>query len=401
MSSFSSVCLSLSSISNNCRVQQAKSLCTDRANCQFGYTFDGQLRESVGPGGEGGNFREIVFIPPTSPPDTGDNKGQNNLITRPQTDNQNTSPTAKPSRRRLRLNIDPRRRSQDRRVDTTTEPPKVRSPSNKARGGKVPTPPQRKKPPPAPEHPRSFDLFEPPFPEDDNTVTINIGGTPIVIPDFDLSPQQKQISAVTKSRVSATTTKPSRQLAQNQRRNRNQQMAKNQRRQGQRNKQTSKQTTVPPTTRQRTTQRTLPPNTFSTTLTSFNSLLTERESFRSFNNFTPAPQPVIKTPSNQIAANKRKQGPRRNSQSVRKQIPTTTQRTIKITPKRRNQPKKGKNKTQNRVKTPRRPSPKPNNSSKSGLKTCPGTLEDCVDTCVPLEDIYAYSACVVECGERC
>jgi len=32
---------------------------------------------------------------------------------------------------------------------------------------------------------------------------------------------------------------------------------------------------------------------------------------------------------------------------------------------------------------------------------CPGTLEICVDACIPLQDIYAYSACVVECGERC
>ena len=32
---------------------------------------------------------------------------------------------------------------------------------------------------------------------------------------------------------------------------------------------------------------------------------------------------------------------------------------------------------------------------------CPESLGACVDSCVPLEDIYAYSACVVECGERC
>jgi len=401
------------------RVQQAKSLCTDRANCQFGYTFDGQLRETSGPGSEGGDFREIVFIPPTSSPDTG-SQGQNNLGARPeaQFNSQNAPPTPKvtPNRRRLRLNIDPRRKSQDRRVDPTTDLKKARNPGLRARGGNIPKPqrkavaPERKiesKPtaepqkPQKPEQPRSFELFQPAFPEDENTVTINIGGTPIVIPDFDLSPppadNQPTISG-TKNRNSPKPPKPTRKPVQNQRRNRNQQKVKNQRRQGQRNKQASKQTTIPPTTRQRTTQRTPPPNTFATTLTSFNSLLDERESFRSFNNFTPAPQAIIQKPT------KGKPSPRGNFQSARKQVPTTTQRTTKITPRRRNQPKKSKNNAKNRNKTPRRPTPKPrnqNSSIKGELKSCPGTLENCVDTCVPLEDIYAYSACVVECGERC
>lgn len=396
------------------RVQQAKSLCTDRANCQFGYTFDGQLRETSGPGSEGSDFREIVFIPPTSSPDT-ESQGQNNLGVRPQTqfNSQNAPPTpkVKPNRRRLRLNIDPRRKSQDRRVDPTTDLKKARNPGIRARGGNTPIPqrkalaPERKKEPKPtaeprkpqqPEQPRSFDLFQPAFPQDENTVTINIGGTPIVIPDFGLSPQKSDDQPTTKNRSRPTTPKPTRKPVQNQRRNRNQQKVKNQRRQGQRNKQASKQTTIPP----RTTQKTPPPNTFATTLTSFNSLLDERESFRSFNNFTPAPQAIIQKSTSQVS----KSSPRRNSQSARKQIQTTTQRTIKITPRRRNQPKKSQNKTQNRNKTPRRPTPKPQNqniSSKGGLKSCPGTLENCVDTCVPLEDIYAYSACVVECGERC
>jgi len=35
-------------------------------------------------------------------------------------------------------------------------------------------------------------------------------------------------------------------------------------------------------------------------------------------------------------------------------------------------------------------------------KECPGSnLEECVDDCIVLEDIYAYSGCVVQCGERC
>ena len=32
---------------------------------------------------------------------------------------------------------------------------------------------------------------------------------------------------------------------------------------------------------------------------------------------------------------------------------------------------------------------------------CPGSLDQCIEACVPLQDIYVYSLCVVECGKRC
>ena len=32
---------------------------------------------------------------------------------------------------------------------------------------------------------------------------------------------------------------------------------------------------------------------------------------------------------------------------------------------------------------------------------CPGNLDSCVTSCVPLQDVYVYSACVVACGKRC
>merc|ERR1712106_886197 len=296
------------------RVQQAKSLCTDRANCQFGYTFDGQLRENANPGSEGSDFREIIFIPPTASPDTGSRR-QENQGARPedQFDNQNNFPATQkaPRRRRLRLNIDPRRRTQESRVDTTTELTKVRNTGSRSRVTPVPTTKSlnRKEPVPdrtkqvrnkkVPQPQRSFDLFEPPFPEDENTVTINIGGTPIVIPDFDLSPRthEKSVSLTnTQNRnISPNTPKPTRKAAntQTQRRNRNQQNPNNQRSQGQRNRQAAKRknsssrTTTPKTTTQRATTL----KTFSTTLTSFNTLLQSRESFRSFDNFPQAQAP--------------------------------------------------------------------------------------------------------------
>jgi hypothetical protein len=223
------------------RVQQAKSLCTDRANCQFGYTFDGQLRENVIPGSEGSDFREIVFVPPTATPapdSVSRRREKQGSIPEQQFDNQsNFPPTQKaPRRRRLRLNIDPRRRTQQSRVDTTTELTIIRNTSPRARLLNVAITTntnrkdhalERKKPfrnRKVPEQQRSFDLFEPAepgklfnaFPEDENTVTINIGGTPIVIPDFDLSPQphEKHVS-LTRN----TSPKPTRKAAkpQNQR----------------------------------------------------------------------------------------------------------------------------------------------------------------------------------------
>merc|ERR1712128_231427 len=315
--------------------------CADRANCQFGYTFDGQLRENANPGSEGSDFREIVFIPPTASPDTGSRR-QENQGSRPEDkfNHQNNIPATQksPRRRRLRLNIDPRRRTQESRVDTTTELTKVRSTGSRSRVTPVPTTKSvnRKDPVPdrtkqvrnrkVPQPQRSFDLFEPPFPEDENTVTINIGGTPIVIPDFDLSPQnrgQQVSSIITQNRNTKPNTPQTNRKAansQNQRRNRNQQKAKNGRRQGQRNKQATKQIN---TTQRPTTPRTAAPNTFATTLTSFNTLLEERESFRSFNNFTPALQAITQRPSKQIS-NRRKQSSRTNTQTTRKQIPTTT-----------------------------------------------------------------------------
>ena len=32
---------------------------------------------------------------------------------------------------------------------------------------------------------------------------------------------------------------------------------------------------------------------------------------------------------------------------------------------------------------------------------CNQNLESCVTSCVPLEDVYAYSLCVVECAQNC
>jgi len=46
--------------------------------------------------------------------------------------------------------------------------------------------------------------------------------------------------------------------------------------------------------------------------------------------------------------------------------------------------------------------PKPSvKSEEKEVEPCPNSLEECVDGCIQHEDIYAYSGCVVQCGESC
>jgi len=50
----------------------------------------------------------------------------------------------------------------------------------------------------------------------------------------------------------------------------------------------------------------------------------------------------------------------------------------------------------------RKPKIKPTVESKEvEVKPCPNSLSECVDGCIAYEEIYAYSGCVVQCGESC
>jgi len=406
------------------RVQQAKSLCTDRENCQFGYTFDGQLRENLNAEGEDGDFRQIVFVPPSSTSRTSSRRSETQVrIAEQQIDEPQDDISQVINRRRNRLNIDPRRRTQLKGVDTTTEESITRSTESRKRPVTTVSSKSSNRKDPAfrrnnqsrgrkpPQQQRSFDLFTPTPPEDlfedfptnEETVTINIGGTPIIIPDFDLSPESREkpvsFKRTQNKRPPVKATKPTRKTSSvsNQRRNRKQQKSKNQRNKSQVNHKLSQVNTTPtPSTQRRTTKAPIVQNTFATTLTSFNSLLESRETFRSFNNFTPGPQTTISKPINRIQAQSAVKG------NVRQKVPATT---VRARPAPTSQRRKQTSNARSRQKsaTPKRPSPKPVSFSKAKAANslCPGSLEDCVDTCVPLEDIYAYSACVVECGERC
>ena len=47
----------------------------------------------------------------------------------------------------------------------------------------------------------------------------------------------------------------------------------------------------------------------------------------------------------------------------------------------------------------RRPS---NGSKKGNASNCPGgSIEACIETCVPLEQVSVYGVCATECGKRC
>merc|ERR1712226_834212 len=148
-------------------------------------------------------------------------------------------------------------------------------------------------------------------------------------------------------------------------------------------------TTAPPASRPRPTSTTTPAskpvtNTLFTTLTSFDSLQQTVENAASppvkfstlfttlsLTGITPTQPPVPRTT-----------------------ITTRTERG-RIT-------KKHRQTTQTpSASTSRNVFPSTNTTERYQNKECPESLEKCVDACVPLQDIYAYSACVVECGERC
>ena len=41
------------------------------------------------------------------------------------------------------------------------------------------------------------------------------------------------------------------------------------------------------------------------------------------------------------------------------------------------------------------------NNPKNDASGCPGSLQECVNDCVPLKQLVAYTACVKVCGKRC
>ena len=329
------------------RVEQAKNLCTNRRTCRFGYTF----------GRERG--RDL---------DTSESRSQETAVGGKRT--KNGSEISK--QRSPRLRIDPRRRknkfSESTQAGLSSEDP----------------------------------------------VTIRIGGVPIVIPDFDLNPVTAKPQAKTKQHES-TLKRP--ESVNKRRRNRFKTKRKKTNSkttsrpitfkastfnpgESSRARQVSKaSTTSRPTSRPASRPAS---NTASTALTSFDSLL---QTVKMQNPPAPAKKSSLLTTV----------GLARRTTTIPITSTTTTSSTTRRKQKsqhkaRKIQKQEDSSPTLRTLTTLTTPTVRYQN------KECPESLEKCVDTCVPLEvvcccgetalkhcpqDIYAYSACVVECGERC
>merc|ERR1711971_115694 len=249
--------------------------------------------------------------------------------------------------------------------------------------------------------------------EDPLPVTIKIGGVPIVIPDFDLNPAK---AGGQNKQVENTLRRP--ESDKKRRRNRFQPKRKNNSRNKNRTTISFKaatptiaetkastrlttttipssrprlSTTTSPASRPRPTPTTTPAsrpitNTLFTTLTSFDSLQQSVENAASppvkfstlFTTLSLTGLPTTLPPV-----------PRTTSRTER---PKLVQRG-RVTKKHRQTTQTPEASTRRNVITA--------TTERYQNKECPESLEKCVDACVPLQDIYAYSACVVECGERC
>merc|ERR1719347_1326096 len=96
------------------RMKQASSSCRDRINCQFGSSFTKQIKDNLlDLSGAGSDFREIVFIPPTTqvtpPPATED------PVTEEWQPIQQHAVIKNAKRRKFLVNFDPRRRMKSKK----------------------------------------------------------------------------------------------------------------------------------------------------------------------------------------------------------------------------------------------------------------------------------------------
>lgn len=226
----------------------------------------------------------------------------------------------------------------------------------------------------------------------ENPVTIKIGGVPIVIPDFDLTPVTTKPQDKTR-KVETTLKKP--ESVSKRRRNRFQ----------------TKRKKINPKDKNRTI--TLAPAKLPTAKPRPTTLLgvssRARQASKISTTSRPVSRPLSNTLSSTLTSFDSLQQTVQNSFNpistifttlTLKRVTTTTTTTTAFVPHTTNRPR-NPHKGRGGKKEDAQPIPATPTTVKYKIKECPESLEKCVDTCVPLEDIYAYSACVVECGERC
>ena len=193
-------------------------------------------------------------------------------------------------------------------------------------------------------------------------VTIVIGGVSLVIPDFGLepaTPAQEQSLKPMGRPAAGRTSRPRPRISPS-------------RFSGKRS-QTTRRPAITPA------QRTTTPRTFTSTLSSFEELAS-----------------TVNDLSNSLSSGR---GSGRGFARVRNRVLTSA------APGRARERSRGRTRARQRGNSERRKKPKDESSTENlaepELGECPGSLEGCVTACIPLEDVYVYSACVVECGKRC
>jgi len=346
------------------RVEQAKSKCSKGvAKCQFGFTFKEE---------ESGRERNVIFVPPREEQDDEEKEERRENSRRapvPQSSRRPPTPRQKlppPDSTYFEighevaktLKFDPRKRQQKDRASKPRSPPTARTP----------------RPRPA----AAVKTTALPSTVVDQPVTITIGGVSLVIPDFGLesanpgqpsNPSRRPIGArsrrprprITPSRFSTKRPTPSR---------------------------ASRRPVITPV------QRTTTPSTFTSTLSSFEELAS-----------------TLGDLSNSAAGRGRGFGrgfvQSRVVTSTRAPVTrssSTTVRALKIARVRgrtRARQRGNKERTKKVQEVQEEAQSSVENLVEPELRECPGNLEGCVTACVPLDDVYVYSACVVECGKRC
>ena len=367
-------------------MKQANSSCKDRLNCQFGQNFQRQIKDNLidVSDGAGSDFREIVFIPPTtqvtSPPVTREAVTQNwqqvaNVVVKRNV-----------QRRRFLINFDPRRKTKSsktleiKQVDlnenttkgtinqylTTTDMPikKTAAPKRTLRNRnrklktlnkaklKSETTAKLKTETTATPSPTTTTELSRLIRRKENPVTINIGGTSIVIPDFD-SLHTDVNNVIRKENLDSISNYPAPNIKKNNLQRRNRKKTNTSFNKSKQN------ANLPQLPRQRLKSM---------------SIQSDKSKELSLKSISPViPEPDRKT-------KQKLRYTKKDFDIPVFEIPSTL-RPFTV------------------LKSTTAPTKLLDTSPKKSA--CPDSLEACVDGCVDLDDVYAYSACVVACGDSC
>jgi len=328
------------------------------------------------PGSEGSDFEEIVFIPPTTKLTT------STPIPEHVTPDWKQVTRGVRKRKRLLINFDPRRKIKPRSPDRTSkqdqdiiidERSKEQENTSFSVTTEIPPESTRKYEYNQSQHRKlrnrklrkeiSLKLGEinkpdDSFIKDESQVTITIGGTPFIIPDFDLKPKTNKYRDNIQYKTQ-TDSKPTLKVTQvkHQRRSRNRKKTNTDIEENNKNS----------VSLQTTTLKTKQSNSYSGSLKaepSHTDFVQQKEEFETTTS-------KIYTPKSSKTSIR--------SKKPRLKYPGHSSQTVHV----------------------RSTSPPSKHLYRTIPQSCPDSLEVCVNTCATLLDVYAYSACVVECGDRC